>query len=96
MSTLPNHRLLVDAQPDALHFAMDRDGEIIAHGSVMTFEEINGIAARAGLFDVQIIARRRRLEAAAYAKRYGWTFIQDHAEALAIESIIHPAPPRAA
>lgn len=96
MSTLPNHRLLVDAQPDALHFAMDLDGEIIAHGSVMTFEEINGVAARAGLFDVQIIARRRRLEAGAYAKRYGWTFIQDQAAALVIESLIHPAPPRAA
>ena len=35
---------------------------------------------------------RRRLEAAAYSKRYGWTFVEDRAAALVIESIIHPAP----
>ena len=92
MSTLPNHRLLVDAQPDNIYWLMDRDGELIAHGIVTEFEAVNGIAARAGLFDVQIIARRRRLEAAAYAKRYGWTFIEERTAALAIESIIHPAP----
>jgi len=96
VSTLPNHRLLVDAQIDNIYWVMDRDGELIAHGIVTEFSAVNGVAARAGLFDVQIIARRRRLEAAAYAKRYGWTFIQDQAAALAIESIIHPAPPRAA
>jgi hypothetical protein len=94
MSDQPN-RILADANPAGIGYAFELEGVIQARGSVQTFEELHGLAARAGIYEIVITARRRRLEAEAFAKRFGWTFIPDQSAALAHESAVYALPPAA-
>ena len=94
MPDQPN-RLLADANPAGIGYAFEIDGEIQARGSVATFEELHGLAARAGIYEIVLTARRRRLEAQAYAQRYGWNFLTEQTAALAHESAVYALPPAA-
>jgi hypothetical protein len=94
MPDQPN-RLLADATPAGIVYAFELDGALASRGRVATFEEIHGLAVRAGLYAIEITARRRRLEAEAYAKRYGWTLVTDPAEANAHNATLYAQPPAA-
>lgn len=75
MSDKFQSKLFADVFVDRLVWAMRTDGEVIARGTCLTFEELAGLATRAGIFDVLIEDGFRSEEVRTAALRYGWSCV---------------------
>ena len=72
MSDKFQSKLLVDVYVDRLIWAMRIDGEVRGRGVCSNFDELAGIATRAGIFDVLIEDGFRSAEVRAAAAAYAW------------------------
>ena len=70
MSDKFQSKLLADVFVDRICWAMRTDDRIIARGVCLTFEDLAGVATRAGIFDVLIEDGFRSEEVRAAALRW--------------------------